>query len=91
MPGVRCEVMWKAWTSVPDVLCEVRSSVFVLPEVCGTLRGMGFCVRYAFVCHVMHEVWSSVICSARGMGFCVRCAFVCHVMREVWSSVICSA
>jgi len=61
MPGVRCEVMCKAWTSVPDVLCEVRSSVcvfclgyVVLCEVWGSVRGVRFCVR----------------CYARGMEFC---------------------
>lgn len=60
MPGVRCEVTCKAWTSVPDVLCEVRSSLCVLPEVCGTVRGVHFCVRCNAprmeFCHVLREV-----------------------------------
>ena len=58
---------------MPDVLCEVRSSVCVLPEVCGTVRGMEFCARCAFmfqmlcaryggsVSYVLHEVWNYVL------------------------------
>jgi len=83
MPGVRCEVMCKAWTPVPDALCEVRSSVCVLPGVCGTVRGMGFCARSAFPCqmlcarygvlsYVLREVYGSVSCPARGMELSVR-------------------
>lgn len=56
MPGVRCEVMCKAWTSVPDVLCEVRSSVSVLCLSCVVLCGVRGSVP-----DVLREVWSSVL------------------------------
>ena len=52
---------------MPDVLCDVRSSVCVLPEVCGTVRGVHLCVRsYArgvgvSVSDILREVWSYVL------------------------------
>jgi hypothetical protein len=76
MPGVGREVMCKAWTSVPNVLCEVQSSVCVLPEVCSTWRGVHFCVmlcaRYGVLSYVLREVWGSVSCPAPGMALCVK-------------------
>jgi len=45
--------------------------VCVLPGVCGTVRGMGFCARCAFLCQML----------------CARYGVLPYVLREVYGSV----
>ena len=56
---------------MPNVLCEVRSSLCVLPGVRGTVQGVGFCARCAFLCQML----------------CARYGVQAYVLREVYGSV----